>query len=84
MPGIDQEKKEPIFEKKPQITAEKIVEFIELALQGQATGDIVDDDQNVSELSSLKNQFKVITSDLGKNIKQKLNVFGGLGKLFTS
>lgn len=75
--------KEPVLEKKPQITAEKIVEFIEQALQSHANGEAIDDDQNVSEISSLRNQFKVITSDLGKNIKQKFNVLGGLGKLFT-
>lgn len=82
-PELDQTQQEPLLEKKPQITAEKIVEFIEQALQAHSNGEVIDDDQNIQELSSLRNQFKVITSDLGKNIKQKFNVLGGLGKLFS-
>ena len=69
------------FVNRHMLTAEKIVEFIEQAIEDQKNG-LIDDDANATEMSSLTNQFKVITQGLGKNIKSKLDVFSGLGKLF--
>jgi hypothetical protein len=72
----------PKVSHRPKLTAEKIVEFIEVAIKDQQNG-IQDDDVNATEMSSLKNQFKVITSDLGKGLK-KLGGGFGFGKIFNA
>lgn len=78
---VDQDLKEnvPPLRKRaprgPKITADKIIEYIDKALDNLKNG-VQDDDANANEVSSLTNQFKFINSNMKQGIKSKLtNIF---------
>lgn len=58
----------------PRITAEKIIEFIDKALELQKSG-IEDDDAHTNEISSLTNQFKYINKNMKQSLTTKLSNF---------
>lgn len=59
----------------PKITTEKIVEYIDNAIDSLKNG-VQDDDANANEVSSLTSQFKFINNNMKQGIKSKLsNIF---------
>lgn len=64
----------------PRLSTEKIIEFIEQALENEKNG-IEDDDADTNQISSLTSQFKYINKNMKQGITNKLStIFSSKGE----
>lgn len=66
--------------KSEKLTAQKIIDFTEVMLQAQQNGEFKNDDVNVNEVSSLKNQFRYLTRNVKTSVQKNMGFFSNFFK----